>query len=183
MRGGLQEQGHPLPGQAAEAAHPRRRGGAQPVTHQQLQDPVPLQVELGPVELLWGLDTGGDEAGAAAAAGPHGYGGQARWEAEAKGPFRVEPVQGALRAVEGDLLHTALLLWQTTVGRTQREDGSYLKVRVIFNFQTKPQFISPITSLFYKLKLMETSGEPQHLKKKEGAAYWQLWTQQFNLQS
>ena len=116
----LQVECHPLPGQPAEAPHPGRGWGLQAVPHQQLQHPVPLQVELGPVELLRGLDAGRDEA-RAAAAGPHRHRGQAGREAEAQGTFGIQPVQGALGAVEGDLLHAALLLGQTTVGR--KEDG------------------------------------------------------------
>lgn len=109
----LQEESHPLPRKPAEAADPRWWGGPQPVPHQELQNPVSFQVQLGSVELLRGLDARRDEAGAAAA-GPYGHRGQAGWEANAQGPFGIEPVQPALRTVQGDLLHAALLLGQPT---------------------------------------------------------------------
>lgn len=78
----LQEESHPLPRKTAEAADPRWWGGLQPVPHQELQNPVSFQVQLGSVELLRGLDARRDEAGAAAA-GPYGHRGQAGWEANA----------------------------------------------------------------------------------------------------
>lgn len=120
MRCSLQEEGHPLPRQAAEAAHPRRGGGFQAVSYQELEDPISLQVELGSVELLRGLDAGSDEP-RAAAAGAHHHGGQARRQGEAQGSFGIKPVQCALGAVERDLLHAALLLGQTAVSRRKRE--------------------------------------------------------------
>lgn len=116
----LQEQSQPLPRQPAEAAHPRRWGRLDPVPDQELQEPVSLQVQLRPVELVRGLNAGSDEA-RAAAAGPHRRRGQAGREGQAQGTFGVEPVQSALRAVQGDLLHTALLLRQTTVRETGEE--------------------------------------------------------------
>lgn len=126
VRRGLQEQSHFLSRQTAEAAHPGRGRRLQPVPDQELQDAVLLQVELGPVELLRGFDAGRDEArAAAAAAGPQGHRGQARGQAEAQGSFGVQPVQGALRAVQGDLLHAALLLGQTTVEQDGGRPGYF----------------------------------------------------------
>lgn len=111
--GSLQEESHPLPRKPAEAANPRWWGGLQPVPYQELQNPISFQVQLGSMEFLRGLDTRRDEA-RAAAAGAHGHRGQPWWEADTQGPFGIEPVQPALRAVQGDLLHTALLLGQPT---------------------------------------------------------------------
>lgn len=115
MGRGLEEEGYLLAGQAAEAAHPGWGRRLQTVPYQELQDPVSLQVELGPVEVLGGLDAGRDQA-RAASPGPHCRRGQPGGQGEAERPLRIEPVQSTLRTVEGDLLHTALLLGQTTVG-------------------------------------------------------------------
>lgn len=78
------------------------------------------------MEMLRGLDAGCDEA-RAAAAGPHRHRGQSGREGEAQGSFGIQPVQGALGAVEGDLLHAALLLGQTTEGGKEERDTQVSK--------------------------------------------------------
>jgi len=107
VRGGLQEESHLLPGQPAEAAD----AGPGGLRQQQLQHPLPLQVELSPPEGAGGFDAGGDVPGAPVL-GSRGGGGQAGGQAEAKGPHGVQPFQRALGAVQGELLYAAGLLRQ-----------------------------------------------------------------------